>query len=229
MHTDIKIYTDRETGDSTNLQWSIHNCLGDVENMRSTLKQLAEGRLTDDYIVEYANALIQNQRHENRESKFYGAWRVIPGDDCKIPADARVDMIYTPTYLAISFLSRMALERPAIAQQVLGLDRSLSIGSKFAIGRKLSGAGYDHMEGLIDALGILKQGRVLEYFDLHTYIDSDSRKNIERLASLIKKRTRELHSLWSQGKTKEGWWDYEELLKSHFRWCGIQLHTDCIE
>ena len=149
-HRDIALYQDQPVGDSTRLQWQIDDCVVAVDNMQLALNNLSAGLLSDAQLIDYARGLINNQR-TNPDSPFYGAWRVIPGDDKKIPADARVDFIYTPTYIAVAFLCRLSLEHPAAAKQLAGLRQAIHHGMAFATGRNLSGAGYDRTGGLVNA------------------------------------------------------------------------------
>ena len=87
-------------------------------------------------------------------------------DPHDMPADARVDFLYRPTYLAAAILISMEGSRPGLlsgpyAESFQGLLRACT-------GRNLRGHGYEAEAGLVDSLGILLRAPLKAFLAQHS-------------------------------------------------------------
>ena len=117
-----------------------------VEGMRAVLEGLESRTLPDDrdYTCEdlrgYLRSLVRGQRGElplgpGCGHVEAGSWGVNVDCDC-MPADARVDLVFFPTVLAVATLSRCVLQFPLLAATVEGLAPALRRGLEFACARR---------------------------------------------------------------------------------------------
>jgi len=77
-----------------------------------------------------------------------------------MPADARVDFVMFPTYIAVSILTLFKIRYPDKAKSMEGYDDALRLGYKFATHRRLKGHGYEAQYEKTRALRILDLGGV---------------------------------------------------------------------
>src|SRR5690625_4725281 len=97
----------------------------------------------------------------SRSGGMRGSW-LIP-EDPGMPADARVDFAYFPTYIAVAWLILARQRHPDILQQERRLDRAIKRGLRFATGRRLMGHGYDASRELLAAVRVLALGQVFSF------------------------------------------------------------------
>jgi len=126
-------------------------------------------------LINYVQSLVIGQRGPLGRTKT-GSWCLAP-DDKGMDSDARVEFIFTPTYIATATLTRFFLEYPSFAKDIddsIKLKTSatkkiaeyntyesvLSKGMTFCTYRGLHGHGYDGGVGAIEALNILSLGKV---------------------------------------------------------------------
>jgi hypothetical protein len=131
-----------------------------VSEMEKVLRDLAENKLSRGQVSVYCASLIEGQRQSLGRTKP-DSWAVCP-DDEEMPADARVDFIFFPTYIAVSILSRVKQEFSDIAAAIPDYNEGLRKGMIFATHRRLRGHGYDADDGVREALEIFKIGKVPE-------------------------------------------------------------------
>lgn len=77
-----------------------------VEKLHQDLEMLISGKVSDEEVIEYVRGIIHHAKPlpDNRDMVFWGQ-----GDPRSMPADARVDFFYTPTYITVSFMMRALL------------------------------------------------------------------------------------------------------------------------
>ena len=196
----VDLYKDNPVGASDEYEWDISQCSIHLGEMKSMLYSLLVGSLSEIDIIAYANQLLHAQRMGDDASCFFGSWRIIPGDDY-LPVDARVDFVYTPTYVALAFLCSIKLDYPEAAEQLRDLDTSLKKGSMFAIGRNLSGSGYEGESGALKALIILEQGRVSKA------IQNIEGEEVKHLIQLISSTKKHFFDRVCNGDIDTGWGD----------------------
>ena len=81
-----------------------------------------------------------------------------------VPADARVDFVYTPTYLACATMM-VAIYRYPEWLKIKKIGNALHDGLTACTGRGFQGAGYDDTTGFLDAMDILAQGQVMNFIE----------------------------------------------------------------
>ncbi|MEZ8202175.1 hypothetical protein [Vibrio splendidus] len=140
-----------------------------VAKMEDVLLQLEsyeipnESSFTERNLCKYCESLVENQRVDLSRTKD-DSWAVVD-DDLEMPSDARVDFIFTPTYIAVATLSFVYLNYPDIANKIDGYDNSLKKGMNFCTYRGLHGHGIEYIDGMIEALVILSIGQVPSLLD----------------------------------------------------------------
>lgn len=112
-------------------------------------------------IEAFASYLVAAQRLDPGLGGMRGSW-LIP-EDPGMPADARVDFAYFPTYIAVAWLILARQRHPDILQQERRLDRAIKRGLRFATGRRLMGHGYDASRELLAAVRVLALGQVFSF------------------------------------------------------------------
>src|SRR5690625_6845435 len=98
-----------------------------------------------------------------------GSW-LIP-EDPGMPADARVDFAYFPTYIAVAWLILARQRHPDILQQERRLDRAIKRGLRFATGRRLMGHGYDESREQLAAVRVVAVGQGLRFMSVEPECD----------------------------------------------------------
>jgi hypothetical protein len=134
-----------------------------VKDWLGRLSQLAhDDNPGEDMIAHYkafTRFLIDHQRFDDIEDmKIKGSW-CLP-DDPHMPSDARVDFMYMPSYIAISWLSLIKQKIPTIAEEIANFESGLIAGLDFSAGRGLEGHGYERVQQLLEAVDILYTGKV---------------------------------------------------------------------
>ncbi|MBV2131854.1 hypothetical protein KRX52_03470 [Pseudomonas sp. MAP12] len=133
------------------------------ESMLDILQALATRKIpsatyTMNDLERYLLSLIKGQE-KTPECTTFGSWSAAPKSD-GMPADARVEFIYIPTYIATSTLSIALLEHPITTLLIPGYLIALINGLVFCTGRELRGHGCDVDIGAIDAINILSLGKI---------------------------------------------------------------------
>lgn len=91
------------------------------------------------------------------DKKFYALF-----DPRKVPADARVDFVYTPTYLACAIIICAVSEYDDLLEDE-AIKETFYYGLNGCTGRKFLGAGYDDIDGFLDAMEIFAQCDVMSF------------------------------------------------------------------
>lgn len=112
-------------------------------------------------VAAFTSYLIEAQRLDLEQKGFWGSW-TIPADT-RMPADARMDFAYFPTYIAVAWLVLVRQRYPYMWHMVGRFDHVIRRGLRFAAGRKLQGHGYDSSHDLLAAVRVLALGNVFSY------------------------------------------------------------------
>lgn len=171
-----------------------------VQAMRDTLSVIDDtpNPNANGELLAYCKSLVVGQRRSLGRTKA-GSWAVAPNDK-EMPADARVDFIFTPTYLGASILSRVLLDYPWIAIQIPGYRRSLKRGLDFCAYRNLQGSGYDAIDGMLDAFVILATGKVPILLELDPSLSPSLTTIIRELESYLRESLLRGQSVGSWGE-----------------------------
>lgn len=169
---------------SINPTYNIDQMSHRVQSMRNALSAIdgntiESGKYTAADLFTYCKSLTKGQRVSLGRTKA-GSWSVAP-DDNGMHADARVDFIFTPTYVAVAILSRVLLDYPWIAIQIPGYYRVLRRGLNFCSYRHLAGSGYESVQGMLDAFIVLAIGKVPVLLDLAPSFSPQLAKIIRQL------------------------------------------------
>ena len=89
------------------------------------------------------------------DKRFYALF-----DPRKVPADARVDFVYTPTYFACAIIICAVSEYEDLLEDE-AIRETLYYGLNGCTGRKFLGAGYDDIDGFLDAMEIFAQSSAI--------------------------------------------------------------------
>ena len=138
-----------------------------VNEMRELLEKLSSGEIPNenDYtpsdLKNFCISLIDGQRNDISGLKS-GSWCLAPSIE-GMPGDARVYLVFFPTYIAIAILTRVLLDYPEIPKQIPNYEEVLRRGFKFATYRRLRGHGIGAGLEMIEAIEILSLGKVIRY------------------------------------------------------------------
>lgn len=185
---------------------SVDEMLNLVRDMRDVLDALAHKNVpSDEYTIGdldlYCRSLIAGQRGSLGRT-IPDSWSVAEHDD-GMPADARVDFVFLPTYIAVATLTRVIVDHPAIAASIPGFEEGLRRGMVFATHRRFEGHGYDATRGMIDAALIFAEGGVAEFL-------SGRPDFCPELLAILRDLKQDLASRISSGNTTGAWGeDYE--------------------
>lgn len=141
-----------------------------VEQLRHLLDAVASGGVPGpNYgageLQHFCQSAVSNQRGTLGRT-VAGSWSVA-AHDTGMPADARNDFIFTPTYIVVAILTKVLQDFPNIAAAIQGYEEALRRGMMFAALRRLQGHGYDAAEGAADARRILALGQVPVFLASH--------------------------------------------------------------
>ena len=113
-------------------------------------------------IVSFTKYLLDQQLNYRGEGvMLVGAWCLPEG--YQMPSDARVDFLYMPSYIAVSWLALVKQKYPSITSEFKDYDKLFKRGLDFASGRNLSGHGYDADRELLVAVDYLELGDVFKF------------------------------------------------------------------
>lgn len=121
---------------------------------------------------ENLNAIIDFQ-DDDGSFKFF--------DSYKIPSDARIDFIYTPTYLCTAILMKAYMSDAE--SFTLNAKSALTKGLKMSCAKNFRGHGYDAFKGQIEALNIFIKAGIREFIDLHPNLCLEFTEMIENITS----------------------------------------------
>ncbi len=117
-------------------------------------------------IKDFTTFLLNHQLNfKGSNINVIGAW-CIP-EEPRMPSDARVDFLYMPTYLAVSWLSLIKQRYPEIAELFPEFDEAFKKGLNFASNRYLQGHGYDAVRESLIAINYLAMGNTFEFVRNH--------------------------------------------------------------
>ncbi len=144
----------------------------------------------------FLESLVTGQRESLGRTKP-GSWSIVPNDDY-MDSDARVEYIFTPTYLVTAILGRTLCEYPILVLTIPGYEQALKQGMLFCSYRKLTGHGYDMERGMAKALSILALGKIPWLLERHKYFCPE-------LYQAICLATKQMKEMLDIGNAKDAW------------------------
>ena len=129
-----------------------------IDDLQTTLTDAALG-MNREKMENVVRKLVSGFKEYDTipDKKFYALF-----DPRKVPADARVDFVYTPTYLACAVIICAVSEYEDLLEDE-AIKETLYYGLNGCIGRKFLGAGYDDIDGFLDAMEIFAQCDVMSF------------------------------------------------------------------
>lgn len=131
--------------------------------LEKDLHELMESSVEEDTITTYIYDLIQAlkpaDRAKDKEMLF-----LMYDEPSSMPADARVEYVYKPTYFAATILMTAMTRFDNIANDSVIRNVTHNVLNA-AMGRNFVGAGYNEYVGLIETLRIFSQGDTLGFIE----------------------------------------------------------------
>lgn len=140
------------------------------DKLQSDLLAIVGGDVSDKELLDYANTLVARIRKEigYEGDNFWCVAEVVDG----MPGDARVDLIYRPTYLATCILMQAWLRLKELRESE-SFKAALQGAMYGSMGRRFEGHGFDWYEGFCETLHIFELGRVPEFLEAYPDLNSD--------------------------------------------------------
>ena len=140
---------------------TIEEMTREITHLEETLVKVSSTDISPDELTHIAAAVQSNCREVRPGS---GMLFYVLDDPSEMPADARVDFLYHPTYLAAAILICIAVRAPDVLEKgtasFAGVLRACS-------GRNFHGHGYESEKGLVDALETLLNAPVSAFLEKH--------------------------------------------------------------
>lgn len=127
-----------------------------VGKLESDFNEILSGNVSEEEATEYVRKLI-----EQGEPLEYKPGMVFWGLDkpVNMPADARVDYLYRPTYFAVGIMGK-ALSLYSSVGELDNFYETLLHGLNACTGRGFLGSGYNEMDSFFEALTIFAKSGI---------------------------------------------------------------------
>lgn len=171
--------------------WAKTNC-----QLENDLRKLADGKISEDtaktYLADMIKALnvVQNEKCEDMLFLMFA-------EPASMPADARVDFVYRPTYIGATIMMTAMNRFPSLCKDEM-LYGCLRKMLNAAMGRNFMGAGWESYAGLMDTLQIFATGDTFEFIANHREIN-------EQFADLLDTSIQILETEICSGNLKNVW------------------------
>lgn len=164
--------------------------------LENDLRKLAEGKVSESVAKTYLTDLIKALRIVKNE-RCKDMLFLMFAEPASMPADARVDYVYKPTYIGATIMMTAMNRFPALCKDKLFYESLRKVLSA-TTGRNFMGAGWDSYAGLIDTLQIFAQGDTFAFIEKHREIN-------ERFANLLDTSIQILETEICTGNLKDVW------------------------
>lgn len=164
--------------------------------LRSDLLELVDGFVSEEEVLEYLKAMVAALRNVEN-GKCDDMLFLMFDEPNSMPADARVDFVYTPTYIAATIMMT-AVYRYKKIQMDEEINETLKKVLNATTGRKFLGAGYETNGGLMDTLELFALG------DTYKFVEKFPELN-ERFTLHIVEAVTFLETSLCTGKVVEPW------------------------
>ena len=167
-----------------------------TRKLEQDLQEIMKGTVSEKEVVVYLNDMVQTLRPV-KNGKCDNMLFLMYDDPSSMPADARVDFVYKPTYIASTIMMTAMNRFDSVAEDLL-FQKVVNMLLEASLGRKFRGAGYDEYIGYIDTLKIFATGDTCEFIEKYPAIN----KNFARE---LKKAVRFLEEEICSGNIKDMW------------------------
>ena len=120
-----------------------------VNKLRDDLEELLRGSISKTQIIEYVKKLVNDGTvfEWNKESMFW-----ILANPREMPSDARIDILYTHTYIAVSIMANAYMTMPEEMIKIDGFMNAFKLGLNGTTGRAFKGYEFESLNGLVDCM-----------------------------------------------------------------------------
>lgn len=171
--------------------------------LEQDLKELVSGTVSEDAIRIYCFDMFKALRtiaNENCKEMLF----LMYDEPATMPADARVEFVYKPTYIAATIMMTAMNRFESLAKN--GTFRSkLHAILEATTARNFHGAGYDEFAGFIDTLEIFAAGDTMEFLSKYPDVNKHFIAELNKALELLEKDicSGKIRNIWS-GETYSG-------------------------
>jgi hypothetical protein len=165
--------------------------------LEQNLKELVNGTVSEDEVRTYCLDMFNSLRTVNNENCKEMLF-LMYDEPASMPADARVEYVYRPTYLAATIMMTAMNRFISLAKDNTFRNRLNAI-LEAATARKFRGAGYNEYVGFMDALEIFATGDTVEFIRKYPDINEHFVSEINDALGLLEKEicTGKIRNMWS--------------------------------
>lgn len=151
--------------------------------LEQDLLELARGNVKEQEVLTYLTALCGSL--EVIENGKLGEMLFLKYDEPNtMPADARVDFVYRPTYLAATIMMTAYCRYDAVRTDKVFVDTLRKVLNA-TLGRGFAGAGYESTEGLLDTLYIFAEGSAVHFIEVYPEINEHFTKQLNEAITYL--------------------------------------------
>lgn len=166
------------------------------KKLEQDLRELTTNTIPEEELNAYLKDMINALKPVNNE-QCDGMLFLMYDAPSSMPADARVEFVYKPTYIAATIMMTAMNRYDAIARNN-EFRKTISAVLEATLGRNFRGAGYYEYEGFMDTLEIFAMGDTLEFIAKYPMIN-------ERFASEFKGALEILETQICSGTVINAW------------------------
>ena len=171
--------------------WSMSN-----RKLEQDLHELATTTLSEVEVETYLTDMTKELKPVNNDS-CNGMLFLMYDAPSSMPADARVEYVYKPTYIAATILMTAMIRFEKIAANDTFRKTTHDV-LEAAMGRNFLGAGYDEYVGLMETLKTFAQGETLSFIEKFRAINEDFACKFEETLAFLETDI-------CSGKIKDAW------------------------
>ena len=161
------------------------------------LKELVNGTVSEDTVRTYCIDMFKALRTVNNEN-CKGMLFLMYDEPTSMPADARVDFVYRPTYIAATIMMTAMNRFESLAKD--GTFRSnLNAILEAATGRNFRGAGYNDYVGFMNTLEMFATGDTVEFIRKYPDVNEHFASELNIALEILEKDicTGKIRNMWS--------------------------------
>lgn len=165
--------------------------------LEQDLNELLSGTVSETEVKSYLEDMcIELQPVEKDTCK--GMLFLMYDAPSSMPADARVEFVYKPTYIA-AVIMMTAMNRFESLAQNDTFKNNLTALLNASTARKFRGAGYEEYDGFLDALELFAKGDTIEFFSKHPNISNVFVTEFKNAIELLENElcTGKIRHMWS--------------------------------
>lgn len=166
------------------------------KRLEQNLQELTSNNVPEAELKEYFEEMfktLSNVKNDTGKEMLF----LMYDEPASMPADARVEYVYKPTYLAATLMMTAMNRYDSFARNEI-FKKTLCDVLEATTGRGFVGAGYDEYDGLIDTLQIFAMGDTIKFIEKHHTIN-------EHFVSTLKNALDFLENKICTGEVKNPW------------------------